>query len=122
MELEKIKQNEPYLLKVQDQENQYFVVIEREIAMETTGCLDAMINMICSYYVFDINYPTQLYPILLFVQQPLCVCVCVCVCPPLSPLITSGMIWCDIDWLCQVLLLSTSFTYTAAAMEVNGQK
>ena len=24
------------------------------------------------------------------------VCVCVCVCPPLRPLITSGMIWCDI--------------------------
>ena len=26
-----------------------------------------------------------------------CVCVCVCVCPPLRLLITSGMMWCDID-------------------------
>ena len=25
-----------------------------------------------------------------------CVCVCVCVCPPPRPLITSGVIWCDI--------------------------
>ena len=25
------------------------------------------------------------------------VCVCVCVSPPPRPLITSGMIWCDID-------------------------
>lgn len=45
------------------------MVIEREIAMETNECLDAMINMICSYYVFDINYPKQLYPVLLFVQR-----------------------------------------------------
>ena len=38
--------------------------------METTECLlDAVINMICSYYVFDINYPKQLYPVLLFVQR-----------------------------------------------------
>ena len=61
MELHKIKQNELYILKVQDQDEQYFVVIEREIAMETNNCLDAMIYMICSYYVFDINYPKQLY-------------------------------------------------------------
>ena len=31
-----------------------------------------------------------------------CICVCVCVCPPLRLLITSGMVWCEIDpydWL-----------------------
>ena len=45
------------------------MVIEREISMETKKCLDAMINMICLYYVFDINYPKQLCPVLLFMQR-----------------------------------------------------
>ena len=27
----------------------------------------------------------------------MCVCVCVCVCPPPRLLITSGVMWCDID-------------------------
>ena len=28
-----------------------------------------LINMICLYYVFDISYPKQLYPVLLFMQR-----------------------------------------------------
>ena len=31
------------------------------------------------------------------VRTSVCVCVCVCVCPPPRPLITSGVMWCDID-------------------------
>ena len=27
----------------------------------------------------------------------LCVCTCVCVCPSLRLLITSGVMWCDVD-------------------------
>ena len=28
-----------------------------------------------------------------------CVCVCVCVCVPPRLLLTSGVMWCNIDWL-----------------------
>ena len=45
------------------------MVIEREIAMETTKFLDAVTNIICSYFVFDINYPKPLLPVLLFTQR-----------------------------------------------------
>ena len=48
----------------------------------------------------------------------MCVCVCVCVCvsvyPPPRPLITSGVIWCDIDrvrLVKQVLRLFPAFNY-----------
>ena len=47
-----------------------------------------------------------------------CVCVCVCVhvsvCPPPRPLITSGVIWCDIgrvQLVKQVLRLFPAFNY-----------
>ena len=41
-------------------------------------------------------------------------CVCVSVCPPPRPLITSGVIWCDIDrvrLVKQVLWLFPGFNY-----------
>ena len=43
-----------------------------------------------------------------------CVCVYVCVCPPPRPLISSGVIWCDIDrvrLVKQVLRLFPAFNY-----------
>ena len=43
-----------------------------------------------------------------------CQYACVCVCPPPRPLITSGVIWCDIDrvrLVKQVLRLFPSFNY-----------
>ena len=66
-ELQKIKQNEPYIAKIQD--DQYFIIVERKIVLESTEFLDAVINMICGYFAFDISYPTSLYPILIFIQR-----------------------------------------------------
>ena len=43
-----------------------------------------------------------------------CVCMCVSVCPPPRPLITSGVIWCDIGrvrLVKQVLRLFPAFNY-----------
>ena len=48
------------------------------------------------------------------VRECACVCVCVSVCPPLRPLITSGVIWCDIgrvQLVKQVLRLFPAFNY-----------
>jgi len=66
-ELQKIKQNEPYIAKIQD--DQYFIIIERKIVLESTECLDAVSSMICGYFAFDISYPKSLYPILIFIQR-----------------------------------------------------
>ena len=44
----------------------------------------------------------------------MCVCVCLSVCPPPRPLITSGVIWCDIGrvrLVKQVLRLFPAFNY-----------
>ena len=48
------------------------------------------------------------------VRASVCVCMCVSVCPPPRPLITSGMIWCDIGrvrLVKQVLRLFPAFNY-----------
>lgn len=65
--LMKIKQNEPYIAK--PQHDQYFIVAERIIIVENVQFTDAMINTICAYFAFDINYPKSLYPVLVFIQR-----------------------------------------------------
>jgi len=65
--LQKIKQNEPYILKATD--DQYFIVIERQITTEHTKFLDAVTSLICTYFVYDISYSKVLTPILIFVQR-----------------------------------------------------
>ena len=52
--------------------------------------------------------------LLWFVCWYVCVCVCVSVCPPPRPLITSGVMWCDIDrvrLVKPVLRLFPAFNY-----------
>ena len=53
--------------------------------------------------------------------QYACVCLCLSVCPPPRPLITSGVIWCDIDrvrLVKQVLQLFLAFVlHTALAID-----
>ena len=49
-----------------------------------------------------------------YARTCMCVCVCLSVCPPPRPLITSGMIWCDIGrvrLVKQVLRLFPAFNY-----------
>ena len=49
-----------------------------------------------------------------FARWYVCVCVCVSVCLPLRPLITSGVIWCDIGrvrLVKQVLRIFPAFNY-----------
>jgi len=51
-----------------------------------------------------------------------CVCVCVCVCPPPRLLITSGLIWCEIEllWLVkQVVGVSLSFIWRLKSWRID---
>jgi len=65
--LQKLRQNKPYILKATDA--QYFIVIERQITVELTNFMDTVTSLICTYFVYDISYSKALTPILIFIQQ-----------------------------------------------------
>ena len=37
--------------------------------MECASFMDALIKMMCSYFIFDISYSKSLHPILIFIQR-----------------------------------------------------
>ena len=66
-EVKKVSQNEPYIGIVCCETNhQFFVVIERNVTIECNSFADALTDMICAYFVFDITYPK---PVLYFIQR-----------------------------------------------------
>ena len=65
--LGKIKQNEPYIAKLQP--DQYYVVAEKTVITESNQLLDAIIYTICAYFAFNIVYPKGIYPLLIFLQR-----------------------------------------------------
>ena len=49
---------------------QFFVAVERNITVESAATFqDALIDMICLYFILDVKYPTSLYPVLLSIQR-----------------------------------------------------
>jgi hypothetical protein len=48
---------------------QYFVCVEKALLTESKSLRDAILDVICAYYVFDISYPRSLAGIFLFFQQ-----------------------------------------------------
>ena len=65
-----IKQNEPYIVVTDGVTNrQFFVVVKRNITIESNTFQDALTDMICLYFAMDITYPSSLYPVLLSIQR-----------------------------------------------------
>ena len=66
-----IKQNEPYIvvIEVDVTKRQFFVVVERNIIIESNTFQDALTDMIALYFTIDISYPSSLYPVLLTIQR-----------------------------------------------------
>ena len=65
-------QSEPFILlsgQVGTSNAQYFICIEKALALEVKTLRDALMDIIASYYVFDIMYPKQFAGIFLFFQQ-----------------------------------------------------
>ena len=48
---------------------QYFVCAEKALLTESKSLCDAILDVICAYYVFDIAYPCSVVGIFLFFQQ-----------------------------------------------------
>ena len=86
MEVGEIAQSAPYIIQTgrAGSENvQFFIACERQIVCECKSLLDAIIDLIACYYVFDISYPKGVQGILVFFEhcvfcmkfsQPLPVC------------------------------------------------
>lgn len=52
-----------------DATSQYFVTVEKQILVESENMCGALLDLIATYFTFDIAYPKSLYPVLLFFQH-----------------------------------------------------
>lgn len=71
-EILEVTQSEPFLLVIgiPGAENfQVFVCCEKEILMESKSIKDSLLDLIATYFVFDIAYPKFISAILLFFQH-----------------------------------------------------
>ena len=60
----------PVIVKLVGQTSQqHFICVEKAVLCECGDLKDARQTLIATYYVFDIAYPKQLNPILLFIPQ-----------------------------------------------------
>ena len=67
-EIAKIDKGTPYLIMLTSEEGQqFFVVVERSLIAEIVTT--AVLNLIATYFVFDIVYPQPLYAVLIFIQH-----------------------------------------------------
>ena len=66
---ERVKQAAPYIMvtgKPGTETAQYFIVSESSAGTESKGMKDAVLDLMATYYVFDIAYPTALVPLHIF--------------------------------------------------------
>ena len=69
-EVQKIAYNYPYIAMVEGQSSvQFFVVAERIVMDESENFMEALLDLICVYFAFNIVYPKPLYPVFLFIQR-----------------------------------------------------
>ena len=71
-ELSEVTQSEPFLLVTGEPGSdscQVFVCCEGQIYIESKSVKDALLDLISTYFVFDIMYPKPLRSILLFLQH-----------------------------------------------------
>lgn len=71
-EVMSVKQSEPFIAvtgRAGDENCQYFICAETAKIIECKSLRDAILDMICIYYVFNISYPKTLSGIFLLIQQ-----------------------------------------------------
>ena len=68
-------QSEPYLVvmgQAGKERTQYFISAEGALNTESSSFRDALLDLMCYYYVFNISYPTSLSGVFLFIQHFVC--------------------------------------------------
>lgn len=69
-EIAQIDKGTPYLIMLTSEEGQqYFIVVEKTLIAESNSLPTAIVDLIASYFVFDIVYPNTLYAVLIFIQH-----------------------------------------------------
>ena len=73
MFIEEQRRLEPYIVIINGPSKKEFVVGVERTCLVTTSCFGECLGcLLASYFVFDIAYPRQHYPFLLFVQHAVC--------------------------------------------------
>ena len=71
-EIHLISQKAPYVIAIGEHgkdNTQYFIICEQAQLCECKSLLDSLIDLLATFYVFDIAYPSQLAAVFLFLQQ-----------------------------------------------------
>ena len=69
-EISSIPLNVPYIIVMEASEaTTYDVIVKRSSLFQSTDLCTALIDILSSYFVFDIAYLPELYPLLLFFQH-----------------------------------------------------
>ncbi len=68
--MEKIGQNEAYVLCSYSPDGRlYYLIVDNVFMFSCVNLQDAIIDLICFYYVLDISYPTMMNSLLIFIQH-----------------------------------------------------
>ena len=54
---------------VLNHDQQQYIVVEKNVLLESDGIKGSILDLIGAYFTFDISYPKKLYPVLLFIQH-----------------------------------------------------
>lgn len=68
-------QNEPFISafgKPGEEKTQYFICAEQSLLTESSSLRDALLDLICYYYVFNVSYPKSISGVFLFIQHIVC--------------------------------------------------
>ena len=71
-EIGDICQSAPYIVqtgRAGDENVQYFIACEQAVLCESKSLQDAIIDLIATYYVFDISYPKGIEGVLIFFEH-----------------------------------------------------
>ena len=61
---------EPYIIVADsDEATEYHIYVEMECVVSSPTLADALIDLICTYFIFNIEYPKPMYPALVFLQH-----------------------------------------------------
>ena len=67
-DIDKISQREPYIVvtgRAGEECAQYFICAEKTLTTESKSLRDAFLDLICTYFVFNISYPKSIAGILI---------------------------------------------------------
>ena len=68
-EIRKLPPSPSVIVCKSDEGMQFFVAAEKQIVVESSSLPKAIVDLIATYFVFNMAYPTGLYPVFIFVQH-----------------------------------------------------